>query len=182
MPRFKRSSQLFCMLGLIGLLAGCVDAVPLDTRSQDQKDNDPFLDHSKRDTIFGEGGLNLFSSKGGNNNGGAGLSVNSYLWRASLDTIAFMPVNSADPFGGVIITDWYAPAESPNERLKLNIYILGKSLRADGIRVAVFRQVLGSDRVWRDAVVPEATKIKIEDSILTKARQMRNQSIIQEKG
>lgn len=182
MPRFKRSSQLFCMLGLIGLLAGCVDAVPLDTRSQDQKDNDPFLDHSKRDTIFGEGGLNLFSSKGGNNNGGAGLSVNSYLWRASLDTIAFMPVNSADPFGGVIITDWYAPAESPNERLKLNIYILGKSLRADGIRVAVFRQVLGSDRVWRDAAVPEATKIKIEDSILTKARQMRNQSIIQEKG
>lgn len=182
MPRFKRSSQLFCMLGLIGLLAGCVDAVPLDTRSQDQKDNDPFLDHSKRDTIFGEGGLNLFSSKGGNNNGGGGLSVNSYLWRASLDTIAFMPVNSADPFGGVIITDWYAPAESPNERLKLNIFILGKSLRADGIRVAVFRQVLGSDRVWRDAAVPEATKIKIEDSILTKARQMRNQSIIQEKG
>ena len=182
MSRFKRSSQLFCMLGLIGLLAGCVDAVPLDTRSQDQKDNDPFLDHSKRDTIFGEGGLNLFSSKGGNNNGGGGLSVNSYLWRASLDTIAFMPVNSADPFGGVIITDWYAPAESPNERLKLNIYILGKSLRADGIRVAVFRQVLGSDRVWRDAVVPEATKIKIEDSILTKARQMRSQSIIQEKG
>ena len=182
MPRFKRSSQLFCMLGLIGLLAGCVDAVPLDTRSQDQKDNDPFLDHSKRDTIFGEGGLNLFSSKGGNNNGGGGLSVNSYLWRASLDTIAFMPVNSADPFGGVIITDWYAPAESPNERLKLNIYILGKSLRADGIRVAVFRQVLGKDRVWRDAVVPEATKIKIEDSILTKARQMRNQTIIQENG
>ena len=182
MPRFKRSSQLFCMLGLIGLLAGCVDAVPLDTRSQDQKDNDPFLDHSKRDTIFGEGGLNLFGSKGRNNNGGGGLSVNSYLWRASLDTIAFMPVNSADPFGGVIITDWYAPAESPNERLKLNIYILGKSLRADGIRVAVFRQVLGSDRVWRDAAVPEATKIKIEDSILTKARQMRNQLIIKEKG
>ncbi len=181
MPRFIRFSQLFCMLGLIGLIAGCVDAVPLDTRSQDQKDNDPFLDHSKRDTIFGEGGLNLFSSKGGNNNGGAGLSVNSYLWRASLDTIAFMPVNSADPFGGVIITDWYAPAESPNERLKLNIYILGKSLRADGIRVAVFRQVLSNDRVWRDAAVPEATKIKIEDSILTKARQMRNQLIIQEK-
>ena len=179
---FIRFSQLFCMLGLIGLVAGCVDAVPLDTRSQDQKDNDPFLDHSKRDTIFGEGGLNLFSSKGGNNNGGGGLSVNSYLWRASLGTIAFMPVNSADPFGGVIITDWYAPAETPNERLKLNIYILGKSLRADGIRVAVFRQVLGSDRVWRDAAVPDATKIKIEDSILTKARQMRNQSIIQEKG
>ena len=182
MPRIKHFSQLFCMLGLIGLVTGCVDAVPLDTRSQDQKDNDPFTDHSKRDTIFGEGGMNLFGSKGVNNNGGVGLGVNSYLWRASLDTISFMPVNSADPFGGVIITDWFAPAESPNERLKLNIYILGKSLRADGIRVAVFCQVLGSDRIWRDAAVPEATKIKIEDAILTKARQIRNQSIIQEKG
>ena len=92
-----------------------------------------------------------------------------------------MPVNSADPFGGVIITDWYAPAESPNERLKLNIYILGKSLRADGNRVSVFRQVLGSNRVWRDAVVPKSTKVKIEDSILTRARQIRNQTIIQGK-
>ena len=92
-----------------------------------------------------------------------------------------MPVNSADPFGGVIITDWHAPQVSPNERLKLNVYILGKSLRADGIRVSVFRQVLGRDRVWRDAIVPEATKIKIEDSILTRARQIRNQTVIQKK-
>jgi hypothetical protein len=174
----KSFYQFFYMVILIGLLAGCTNAVPLDTRSKDQKDNDPFYDHSKRDTIFGEGGMNLFSEKQDFTNSGGGLGVNSFLWRASLDTISFMPVNSADPFGGVIITDWHAPAESPNERLKLNVYILGKSLRADGIRVSVFRQVLGSDRVWRDAIVPEATKIKIEDSILTRARQIRNQTII----
>ena len=172
--------QFFFMVGLISILAGCTNAVPYDSRSKDQKINDPFYNNSKRETIFGEGSLNLFSGKEGNSNSGS-IGVNSFLWRASLDTISFMPVNSADPFGGVIITDWYAPAESPNERLKLNVYILGKSLRADGIRVSVFRQVLGSNNVWRDAVVPKSTKVKIEDSILTRARQIRNQTIIQGK-
>jgi hypothetical protein len=174
----KSFRQFFYMASLISILGGCTNAVPLDTRSKDQKDNDPFYDQSKRETVFGEGGLNFFSDKKGDVNNGGGLGVNSYLWRASLDTISFMPVNSADPFGGVIITDWHAPEASPNERLKLNVYILGKSLRADGIRVSVFRQVLGSDRVWRDAIVPESTKVKIEDSILTRARQIRNQTVI----
>ena len=168
------------MVSMICVLTNCTDAVPLDTRSNDQKINDPFYDQSKRETIFGEGGLSFFSDRKSINYG-SGIGVNSFLWRASLDTISFMPVNSADPFGGVIITDWHAPAESPNERLKLNVYILGKSLRADGIRVSVFRQVLGSDRVWRDAIVPETTKIKIEDSILTRARQIRNQTLIPSK-
>lgn len=166
------------MVSLIGILASCNNAVPVDGRTQNQKDNDPFYDHSKRETIFGEGGFNFFFDKKDSGNNGGILGVNSYLWRASLDTISFMPVNSADPFGGVIITDWYVPAKSPNERLKLNVYILGKSLRADGVRVSVFRQVLGSDRVWRDAIVPESTKIKIEDSILTRARQIRSQTVI----
>ena len=173
--------QLFYMFSIIGILSGCTNAVPLDTRSKDQTDNDPFYDNSKRETIFGEGGLNLFSEKKGGGNNTSGLGVNSYLWRASLDTISFMPVNSADPFGGVIITDWHTPPESPNERLKLNVYILGKSLRADGVRVAVFRQVLGRDRVWRDATVPQSTGVKIEDSILTRARQIRSQNVIQGK-
>ncbi len=175
---FGQFLSAFCLLGL---LAGCVDAVPVDTRSQDQKDSDPFLDHSKRPTIFGEGGLSFFGNNN-NNNGGGALGVNSFLWRASLDTISFMPVNSADPFGGVIITDWFSPAESPRERLKLNIYILGRSLRADGIRVAVFRQELGNNQIWQDAAVPESTKIKIEDAILTRARQIRSQALLQENG
>ena len=179
MVRSIRLSHFLCVLGLVGIVGGCVDAVPLDTRSEDQKANDPFVDHSKRPSILGDGGLSLFGGNDNTNNGGA-LGVNSFLWRASLDTISFMPVNSADPFGGVIITDWYAPQESPNERMKLNIYILGRTLRADGIRVSVFRQVLASDRVWRDAAVPESTKIKIEDAILTRARQMRNETLVQD--
>ena len=88
-----------------------------------------------------------------------------------------MPVNSADPFGGVIITDWFAPTESPRERFKLNIYILGKTLRADGIRVAAFRQIINQNGAWIDAEVPSQIGIKIEDAILTRARQIRNSTI-----
>lgn len=131
---------------------------------------------AKRKTVFGDGGL--FS--GGKENkpaaGGAGLGVNSYLWRASLDTIAFMPVTSADPFGGVIITDWHSMSQSPSERFKLNVYILDQSLRADGVRVAVFRQVQDQTGGWRDSAIPDQTSLAIENAILTRARQLRNET------
>ena len=89
-----------------------------------------------------------------------------------------MPVNSADPFGGVIITDWHAPPETPGERFKLNVYILGRALRADGVRVAVFRQVQDGNG-WRDAAVAAKTDTRIEDAILTKARQLRRETLKQ---
>ncbi len=134
------------------------------------------IDFENRNTLFGKGGLNLFGSKSPQNTGGA-LGVNSFLWRASLDTISFMPVNSADPFGGVILTDWHTPSEAPSERFKLNVYILDRALRADGVRVAVFRQVQDRSGNWRDAAVPGGTGTKIEDAILIRARQLRNQSL-----
>ena len=109
--------------------------------------------------------------------GGGGIGVNSFLWRASLDTISFMPVNSADPFGGVIITDWHSPPQAPGERFKMNVYILGRALRADGVKVAVFRQVREGQESWRDAEVAENAGHGIEDAILMKARQLRNQSL-----
>ena len=133
-----------------------------------------------RDSVFGEGGLSFGvggddkpAPGGGGVDGGGGIGVNGFLWRATLDTVSFMPVNSADPFGGVIITDWYSPPESPNERFKLNVYILGRALRADGVRVAVFRQVDDGTGSWRDAPLPEDTSTQIEDAILTKARRLR---------
>ena len=134
------------------------------------------IDWENRNTIFGKGGLNFFGSNTPENTGGA-LGVNSFLWRASLDTISFMPVNSADPFGGVILTDWHSPNEAPSERFKLNVYILDRTLRADGVRVAVFRQVQDRSGNWRDAGVPNETGTKIEDAILIRARQLRNQSL-----
>jgi hypothetical protein len=100
------------------------------------------------------------------------LGVNSYLWHATLDTLAFMPLASADPFGGVIITDWYSAPEDPNERMKVTIYILDRRLRADGLKLAVFRQTHSADG-WVDAQVNPETAIKLEDAILTRARELR---------
>ena len=110
----------------------------------------------------------------GNGNGGpAGVGVNSYLWRATLDTISFMPLASADPFGGVVITDWYTPPETPNERFKVNIFILGRELRADGLRATVFRQKRDPGGQWVDAPVEGQTNTDFENAILTRARQLR---------
>ena len=78
------------------------------------------------------------------------LGVNSYLWHASLDTLSFLPLVSADPFGGVIISEWYVAPSSPNERLKVTVYIMDRSLRADGLKVVVFRQTRNGN-TWQDA-------------------------------
>ncbi len=81
-----------------------------------------------------------------------------------------MPVASADPFGGVILTDWYENPETPGERFKLNVYILDKQLRADGVRVSVFKQTLDNKKQWRDDKVPDTMAGAIENTILTRAR------------
>lgn len=134
----------------------------------------------KRDTIWGEGktlGDKLFGRDKEEGAGTSGIGVNSFLWRASLDTIAFMPIASADPFGGVILTDWYENPDKPGERFKANVYILDKQLRADGIRVAVFKQTRsgkgGKSGDWRDAPVPADMATSIENTILTRARELR---------
>jgi hypothetical protein len=131
--------------------------------------------YGERETIFGKGGLlsNLNSPDTPTDNGGSGgVGVNSLLWRASLDTISFMPLISADPFGGVIITDWYTPPQTPDERFKVNIYILGRALRADGVRASVFRQT-NQGGTWVDSPVALNTGTDLENAILTRARQMR---------
>ena len=100
------------------------------------------------------------------------LGVNSYLWHASLDTLSFLPLVSADPFGGVIISEWYVAPTSPDERLKVTIYIMDRALRADALKVVVFRQVRNGN-VWQDATASPDTAHKLEDSILTRARELR---------
>lgn len=123
-------------------------------------------------SIFGAGGLKLFGGKGDTTDDSA-IGVNSWLWRASLDTVSFMPLASADPFGGTILTDWFTPPESPDERFKVNVFILGQQLRSDGVRVRVFRQTRGKAGQWKDAAAPDETARQIEDAILTRARQLR---------
>jgi hypothetical protein len=109
--------------------------------------------------------------------GEAALGVNAYLWRATLDTLAFMPLASADPYGGVIITDWWVAPEKPDERLKVTTYILDTRLRADGLNVTVFKQLRGPGGTWVDAPASDQTETDLENAILTRARQLRLSNI-----
>ena len=104
------------------------------------------------------------------------IGVNAYLWRASLDALSFMPLVQADSAGGVIVTDWYANPQNPGERMKLTVSILDKDLLADALRVAASRQV-AQNGLWVDAPVQAATVQKLEDVILTKARDLRRSAI-----
>ena len=103
------------------------------------------------------------------------MSVNAYLWRATLETLSFMPLASADPAGGVIITDWYSPPTAESERFKAQAYVLGRQLRSDGVRVQVFRQIYRGGQ-WVDQPASSATNSEMEDRVLARARELRSQT------
>ena len=104
------------------------------------------------------------------------IGVNAYLWRAALDTLSFAPMAQVDSNGGVIVTDWYTNPNSPNERVKVTATILDRDLRADALRVAASRQV-NQNGAWVDAPVAAATVQKLEEIILTRARDLRRNAI-----
>ena len=101
-----------------------------------------------------------------------GIGVNGYLWRASLDTLAFLPLETADPWGGIINYGWYSTPEAPNERIKATVYILDARLRADALNVTVTKEVRDAGGQWIGATVAAQTETDLENAILTKARQL----------
>jgi len=169
------SSRLLAALSLSVALAACSSTTPVDSTNypMDRREREK-LDAEKRGesgSIFGKDGLVLFGKKKEEVAPG-GVAVNSFLWRASLDTLSFLPLASADPFGGVIITEWYSPPETPDRRFKANAYILDRELRADGIRVTLFQQRRDGSG-WADMAVETRTATDLENAILTRARQLR---------
>jgi len=162
--------NLVLAASLFPFLAACSSlGIDTDATYSDKQRTDVYKNGSLASDA---GGINLFGGdekKAAENNG---IGVNGYLWRATLDTISFMPLTSADPFGGVVLTDWYTPPETPDERTKLNIFIRGRDLRADGVKVSVFRQTR-EGKGWIDAPVAPTTASALENAILTKARQLR---------
>ncbi len=178
-PALKRTPLLLTALTVGALaLTGCAnDSEPLiqtEAKYPTGADRDGSTDsiYDKPSSIFGAGGLSIGGDRDKDKDNNTGIGVNSFLWRASLDTVSFMPLSSADPFGGTILTDWYTPDATKNERFKLNVFILNRQLRSDGVRVRVFRQVL-SQGVWKDTPPPAEMGHKLEDTILTRARQLR---------
>ena len=177
MARFKDGSARGLAIGAgFLILASC--GLPIEPATGDDVP-DRRRPPPGSSSVFGPDGLTVFGGDDEKAGAAVGIGVNSFLWRASLDTLAFMPLASADPFGGVIITDWYRPPAGPGDRFKVTVFILDRQLRADGLRVAVFRQRRTADGEWSDAVVAKATVRAMEDAILTGARQMRIAAIEQ---
>jgi hypothetical protein len=152
------------------VLSGCSESKAVFP-TRDKYSSTPRMSNEPRETVFGPEGI--FGDKKKDKGDAAGIGVNSFLWRASLDTIAFMPIASADPFGGTIITDWYQLPESPAERYKVNVFILDRALRADGVKVSVFKQLRDASGQWADVKVEPRMVTDLENSILTRARQLR---------
>ncbi len=134
---------------------------------------------AERGKLTGDG-LTVFGGRDDNASGGGAspIGVNALLWRATLDTIAFLPISSADPFGGVILTDWYEDPTSKGERFKLNILILDRKLRADTLKVSVFKQQQAQAGQWKDVAASPDTARQIEDTILTRARELKVQQSV----
>ena len=161
------------VIGLVGCSGSEAEPPPAYRTDNNERIRDQYGTVWGGDQTLFQRGTGRFARQDGIDGGaGGGIGVNAYLWRAALETIDFLPLAQADPFGGVIITDWYSPPETPQERFKLNVYILDTVLRADGIRVAVFRQTSG-DNGWSDATVDPQTATRIEDNILSRARELR---------
>ena len=177
-------------LAFVVAITGCANSERKAEFPTERGPDDQVL-YGDRPSIFGSDGLQLFSSRSDDarNGGKTGIGVNAYLWRASLDTVSFMPINSADPFGGTIITDWYQPstddglsksdtANNPNstERFKLNVFIVSQDLRGDGVRVSAFRQVKQNGE-WQDSDTSPQVADKLELAILSRARELRRRGL-----
>lgn len=166
-------NYLVVIIAFFVVLTGCSG---LDREDTYNTDKDRASRYANGSVASEKGGISLFGGREDQrkSDGNGGVGVNAFLWRAALDTLSFMPLASADPFGGTIITEWYAPPSSPNERIKLNVFILSRELRADAVRVNVFRQQREApNAAWVDVNTNVATAGTMEDSILTRARQLR---------
>jgi hypothetical protein len=168
--RFQSLASALAFMAVL-LVAGCGSDIKSDPTYPETENMENRYYGNKSEGLFGANGLLIYGKK--DEQGGTGIGVNSFLWRASLDTLSFMPLASADPFGGVIITDWYSPPETPESRFKANIFILDRQLRADGIKVTLFQQKRDPSGAWVDAEVNRKTATDLEDTILTRARQLR---------
>ena len=177
----RSNGRRFAVVCFGGLLAAACSGADVEYDSPQTKSEYKNSQTMSQGGIFGDSGLNLFGGDDSGSGGGEGaaIPVNGYLWRATLDTVSFMPLASADPFGGVIITDWFMPPESRGERFKMTVYILSRELRADGLKVAVFRQLRDTTGNWVDGPVSASTASQLENAILTRAREMRIAGIAQ---
>lgn len=159
------------IIGIIILTAGC-SSLPFPS-----DDDYPLSDVQTVSSSSGdrsESSTSITSSQtAGALAAGQGVAVNGYLWRACLDILSFMPLTSADPFGGVVITDWYSPPNAPFTRFKATAYILSSSLQSDALKISVFRQIRSDDGEWLESEINKNVAIDLENTVLARARELK---------
>ena len=163
----------YLFLILIAGLTACSSLEPrTDIPATDKEDPGSFI------TGRSESGVSLSDITGLSVKESSGIPVNALLWRASLDITSILPIDDVDVFSGTLITDWYSLPSQPSEQIKLAIFVLDKELRSDAIRVVVYVQSRKGD-VWQDAGIDPELAIRLEDLILTRARELRASSVTQ---
>ncbi len=164
--RLTMNKILYCFLAL--LLVSCATKEvknPYSPKSQRERREEKMGGY-----LFDEP---IYSSSKSKKNETTGIGVNTYLWKASLEATSFLPKKSVDPFGGLILTNWYSPAETPNERLKVEVIITGRELKSDALKVSIFRQKKEAKGQWKDQAVDAKTVDQFEETILSRARELK---------
>lgn len=173
---FPSALRLPLCLATLALLTAACDSEFLADKETSFPKRDEIRRAEDRGKLTGSG-VDLFGDSASGRSGGAAgenpLGVNAFLWRATLDTLAFLPLRDADPFGGVVITDWYEDPAARGERYKVTALILDRSLRADAIQISLFKQRKDAAGEWVDIEVEDRLERKLEDTILTRARELR---------
>jgi hypothetical protein len=166
---YSKVYKAIALTMLMTLIINC-SGFKADTAAPKSKEE---IEAARIGKLTGERGMVLFGSGVDEKRATDSINVNAYLWRATLDTVHSMPILSADPFGGTVLTDWYQKTPEANVRYKLNIFITGTELRSDAIRVTAFKQIKAGNGTWREAAINPKVALDVEDKILTRAREMR---------
>lgn len=161
---------------IIFCIFGCSGEIPEPLPTEERAVARERLERERRgesdeSTLLGDLIGNIGGSSG--NFQGPTIGVNAHLWKASLDTLSFMPLASADPFGGIIITEWYTSSDSPTEKFKIIVYITGMQLKVDALKIKVFKKIKNETGDWLDQPANLELSVKIENSVLTKAREYK---------
>jgi hypothetical protein len=171
MSTFGKKQVLIVVVPILFMLAGCGQNL---APSSDQPIPIGKDEERKRNfgNLFGDDFLSFGGARKDINPGNPSSSVNPFIWRASLDTLSFMPLSSADAIGGVIVTDWYIASHNSKQRLKVIVYVMNAQLRSDAIKVTVYKQVF-KEGTWVNGVTDAGAATEMENIILSKARQLR---------
>ena len=136
--------------------------------------NNPINDAEKRQKNINEGkGITLGTGK--KNSGTFDFATSNEMWRSAIEILDFVPLATADYGGGIIITDWYADDLNSNESIKIMINFLSNEIRADGLKVKIYKKVCNKNLNCNTQLLSSGLNDEIKLAVLKKAAQIKTQ-------